>query len=208
VGSLQGFLAVGLIFMVVGVYLFENLRGDTGFAALDVWMLIAGLGVGPTMAIFTLIVQNDVPFERLGTATSDLTLFRQIGTSVGLTMAFTLFRDNLTWDSIRSAIVSAGAPASQVPLMPRRLSTPTSSSPSAARFPGHSLNSRPGSGSHSPRASTRPSRSRSPTRCGSACSPRPSPSLPSLSSRRSRSVPTSTPIKPPELDFTIGQRGR
>ena len=46
-------------------------------------MLIAGLGVGPTMAIFTLIVQNDVPFERLGTATSDLTLLRQIGTSVG-----------------------------------------------------------------------------------------------------------------------------
>jgi hypothetical protein len=78
-------------------------------------MLIAGLGVGPTMAIFTLIVQNDVPFERLGTATSDLTLFRQIGTSVGLTMAFTLFRDNLTWDSIRSAIVSAGAPVTQVP---------------------------------------------------------------------------------------------
>jgi len=36
-------------------------------------MLIAGLGVGPTMAIFTLIVQNDVPFARLGTATSDLT---------------------------------------------------------------------------------------------------------------------------------------
>ena len=63
-----------------------------------------------------MIVQNDVPFERLGTATSDLTLFRQIGTSVGLTMAFTLFRDNLTWDSIRSAIVSAGAPPSQVPL--------------------------------------------------------------------------------------------
>ena len=115
-GRYKVLLAVGLIFMVVGVYLFENLRGDTGFAALDVWMLIAGLGVGPTMAIFTLIVQNDVPFERLGTATSDLTLFRQIGTSVGLTMAFTLFRDNLTWDSIRSAIVSAGAPASQVPL--------------------------------------------------------------------------------------------
>jgi len=30
-------------------------------------------------------------------------------------MAFTLFRDNLTWDSIRSAIVSAGAPVTQVP---------------------------------------------------------------------------------------------
>jgi EmrB/QacA subfamily drug resistance transporter len=114
-GRYKVLLAIGLVFMGVGVFLFENLRADTSFVALSLWMLIAGLGVGPTMAIFTLIVQNDVPFERLGTATSDLTLFRQIGTSVGLTMAFTLFRDNLTWDSIRSAIVSAGAPVTQVP---------------------------------------------------------------------------------------------
>jgi EmrB/QacA subfamily drug resistance transporter len=114
-GRYKVLLAVGLIFMGVGVYLFQNLRADTSFPVLSLWMLIAGLGVGPTMAIFTLIVQNDVPFERLGTATSDLTLFRQIGTSVGLTMAFTLFRENLTWDSIRSAIVTAGAPSSAVP---------------------------------------------------------------------------------------------
>jgi EmrB/QacA subfamily drug resistance transporter len=114
-GRYKVLLAVGLVFMGVGVFLFQNLRADTSFAALSVWMLIAGLGVGPTMAIFTLIVQNDVPFARLGTATSDLTLFRQIGTSVGLTMAFTLFRENLTWDSIRSAIIAAGAPASNVP---------------------------------------------------------------------------------------------
>jgi EmrB/QacA subfamily drug resistance transporter len=114
-GRYKVLLAIGLILMGVGVYLLENLRADTSFPVLSLWMLIAGLGVGPTMAIFTLIVQNDVPFERLGTATSDLTLFRQIGTSVGLTMAFTLFRENLTWDSIRSAIVSAGAPSSAVP---------------------------------------------------------------------------------------------
>ncbi len=114
-GRYKVLLAVGLVFMGVGVFLFQNLRADTSFAALSVWMLIAGLGVGPTMAIFTLIVQNDVPFARLGTATSDLTLFRQIGTSVGLTMAFTLFRENLTWDSIRGAIIAAGAPASNVP---------------------------------------------------------------------------------------------
>ncbi len=117
-GRYKVLLAVGLVFMGVGVWLFGNLRADTSFVALSAWMLIAGLGVGPTMAIFTLIVQNDVPFERLGTATSDLTLFRQIGTSVGLTMAFTLFRENLTWDSIHNSIVAAlpaGVPASNVP---------------------------------------------------------------------------------------------
>src|ERR1019366_6680100 len=56
-----------------------------------------------------------VPYGRLGTATSDLTLVRQIGTSVGLTIAFTLFVNNLTWNLLRTSIITAGAPAAAVP---------------------------------------------------------------------------------------------
>ena len=101
--------------MALALALFSNLRGDTGYPVLWLWMLIAGLGVGPTMALFTVVVQNDVPFSQLGTATADLTLFRQIGTSVALTVAFTLFRNNLSWGLIHNSIVGAGAPASAVP---------------------------------------------------------------------------------------------
>jgi hypothetical protein len=101
--------------LTLGLVFFTNLRDDTSTPALWAWMLIAGLGVGPTMAIFTLIVQNDVPFARLGTATSDLTLIRQIGTSLGLTVAFTFFRNNLTWGLIHDSVVGAGAPLSAVP---------------------------------------------------------------------------------------------
>jgi EmrB/QacA subfamily drug resistance transporter len=108
-GRYKALLACGMLIMALGVGLFSFLHGDTPYLVMSLWMLIAGLGVGPTMAIFTLIVQNDVPFERLGTATSDLTLMRQIGTSVGLTLAFTLFRNNLTADSIGKAITAAGA---------------------------------------------------------------------------------------------------
>ena len=109
-GRYKALLAGAMLVMAFGLFLFTNLRGDTPLPAMWLWMLIAGLGVGPTMAIFTLIVQNDVPFARLGTATSDLTLMRQIGTSVGLTMAFTLFRNNLTLDSIKSHMLAAGVP--------------------------------------------------------------------------------------------------
>jgi len=117
-GRYKTLLAVAIALMAVGLGLFVNLRADTPNPALWSWMLLAGLGVGPTMAIFALIVQNDVPFERLGTATSDLTLFRQIGTSVGLTVAFTLFRNNLSWGLIHDSVVKAlpaGAPSSAVP---------------------------------------------------------------------------------------------
>jgi EmrB/QacA subfamily drug resistance transporter len=117
-GRYKNLLSMALALMVVGLALFSNLRADTANPALWFWMLLTGLGVGPTMAIFTLIVQNDVPFHQLGTATSDLTLFRQIGTSVGLTVAFTLFRNNLTWGLLHDSIVGAGAPASAVPLAP------------------------------------------------------------------------------------------
>jgi EmrB/QacA subfamily drug resistance transporter len=113
-GKYKWLLAGAIALMALGLFLFQGLRADTGNLPLWSWMFITGLGVGPTMAIFTLIVQNDVPFERLGTATSDLTLFRQIGTSVGLTVAFTLFRNYLNWDLLSTSVnnaLPAGAPA-------------------------------------------------------------------------------------------------
>jgi EmrB/QacA subfamily drug resistance transporter len=115
-GRYKVLIAVAMAVLTIGLALFTNLRDDTSTPALWAWMLIAGLGVGPTMAIFTLIVQNDVPFARLGTATSDLTLIRQIGTSLGLTVAFTFFRNNLTWGLIHDSVVGAGAPPNAVPV--------------------------------------------------------------------------------------------
>jgi hypothetical protein len=70
------------------------------------------------MAVFTIIVQNAVPFSKLGAATSDLTLFRQIGGTVGLTLGFTIFRSLLSWDLIRDRLLANGAPAQFVPATP------------------------------------------------------------------------------------------
>jgi hypothetical protein len=54
-------------------------------------MLVLGLGIGPAMAGYTVVVQNAVPTNRLGVATSTLTFLRQIGASVGLAAAGTIF---------------------------------------------------------------------------------------------------------------------
>ena len=59
-------------------------------------MILAGIGIGPSFAVFTLIVQNAVSPDRIGTATASLTFFQQIGGTVGLTVAGTLFADRLT----------------------------------------------------------------------------------------------------------------
>jgi EmrB/QacA subfamily drug resistance transporter len=117
-GHYKWLAAGALALAAIGVALMTNIRADTPDPVLWAWMFLAGLGIGPSMAVFTIIVQNAVPFAELGAATSDLTLFRQIGGTVGLTFAFTLFRNFLTWDSIRTQLIAAGAPAQFVPTTP------------------------------------------------------------------------------------------
>jgi len=114
-GRYKWLLVGGLALAAAGVTLMTNIRADTSDMTLWLWMLVTGVGIGPTMAVFTIIVQNAVPFEELGAATSDLTLFRQMGGVVGLTLSFTLFRNFLSWDAIRTQIAAAGVPSTLLP---------------------------------------------------------------------------------------------
>jgi EmrB/QacA subfamily drug resistance transporter len=71
--------------------LMTQLTADTPLPVVWGLMFITGLGVGPTFAVFTIIVQNAVPFQVLGVATSNLTFFRQIGGAVALAIVGTIF---------------------------------------------------------------------------------------------------------------------
>jgi EmrB/QacA subfamily drug resistance transporter len=79
----------------IGLFLLSNLRADTPLPVLFVWMFITGLGVGPVFSVFTLVVQGAVAPQQIGTATSSLTLFQQLGGSVGLAIAGTVFGSRL-----------------------------------------------------------------------------------------------------------------
>ena len=117
-GRYKPVILVGIVTLIVGMALMTQLRAGTDDLVLAAWMFIAGLGVGPTFAVFTIVVQNSVPSHEMGAATSDLTLFRQIGTTVGIAVAFTIFRLNFTWDLLREQLIGAGAPAAFVPAAP------------------------------------------------------------------------------------------
>ena len=104
------FLMFGsLVLLGFGLFLLTNLRADTDRPILWLWMALAGLGIGPSFAVFTLIVQNAVSPDRIGVATSSLTFFQQIGGTVGLTIAGTVFADRLRPRS-RPSSSSAGVP--------------------------------------------------------------------------------------------------
>ena len=100
-GRYKLLLTGALVTMAVGLFLLSNLRADTPIPLLWLWMFVAGLGVGPTFAVFTLIVQNSVPIERLGTATSNLTFFQQVGGTVGLAITGTIFSTSLVEEAPR-----------------------------------------------------------------------------------------------------------
>jgi hypothetical protein len=103
----------GLAVMAVGLYLMSNIRADTPLPVLWSWMFITGLGIGPTLGVFTIVVQNAVPMRSLGVATSNLTFFRQIGGSVGLAALGTVFATRLA-DEIPVQILAAGVPKQMV----------------------------------------------------------------------------------------------
>ena len=118
-GKYKAIILAALVSMTVGIALMTQLRADTSYPALFLWMFIAGLGIGPTLSVFTIVVQNAVPFSKLGVATSNLTFFRQIGGSVGLAIAGTQFgsalRDQLPaqTDPVFASIAAQGPEAAR-----------------------------------------------------------------------------------------------
>ena len=90
-------LLLGAITLLgIGSFLFTNLAATTDMPMIWLWQLVLGIGIGPTLAVFTIVIQNAVPFSKLGVATSNLTFFRQIGGTVGLSIAGSLFGTQLT----------------------------------------------------------------------------------------------------------------
>ena len=95
--------------LAFGLFLLTNLRADTAFPVLWLWMIIVGLGIGPSFAVFTVLVQNTVAPRMVGVATASLTFFQQIGGTIGLTIAGTALADTLTRE-LPGRLVANGIP--------------------------------------------------------------------------------------------------
>ena len=95
--------------MAFGLWMLAHLEATTPLPVLWGWMFVTGIGVGPTFAVFTLIVQNGVPVARLGTATSNLTFFQQVGGTVGLAITGTIFGSRLI-EELPGQLAAAGVP--------------------------------------------------------------------------------------------------
>jgi hypothetical protein len=94
-GRYKPFLLAGYVAVLAGVLLLARIGPDTSIADLGWRMFIMGIGIGPTQSLFSLAIQNAVPVSQIATATSTSQFFRQIGSTVGVTVFGTLLIGNL-----------------------------------------------------------------------------------------------------------------
>ena len=82
-GNYKILAIVGMAMATVGMFLFSQIDQTTTSGGLVMRMIIMGLGLGVTMPIFTLAVQNAFSHARLGEVTAGTQLFRSVGGTVG-----------------------------------------------------------------------------------------------------------------------------
>ncbi len=108
-GRYRPFPIAGTALVTVGMLLLAQLEADTSAARASLDMLVVGFGLGMTMQVLVLAVQNAVDVSQLGVATSGSILFRSIGASIGVALFGTIFANRLAVEL--SALLPPGASA-------------------------------------------------------------------------------------------------
>ena len=94
-GKYKILTVAGLVLVSAAMYWMSLLNADTTQGELIVRMIALGLGLGVTMPVFNLAVQNALPQREVGVATASVQLFRNIGGTVGTAVMATVLNNTL-----------------------------------------------------------------------------------------------------------------
>jgi EmrB/QacA subfamily drug resistance transporter len=95
-GRYKPFMVGGGVILLLGVISLTGIRSDTSTLDLAWRLALTGIGLGPAQSLFNLVIQNAVPVEDLGTATSMSQFSRQLGATVGVAIFGTFLTHSLT----------------------------------------------------------------------------------------------------------------
>jgi len=82
-GRYKAFPVAGTALMGLGMWLFTHLGDHTPLGVTSAYMVVFGVGMGMTLQIVVVAVQNAVDRRDLGSATSSISFFRNIGAACG-----------------------------------------------------------------------------------------------------------------------------
>ncbi len=111
-GRYRWYPTIGASLVIVAILLLSSLEPDTPywFAALS--MFVMGSGLGFTMQVLVIAVQNSVARTEIGVATSSVQFFRQMGGSFGAALFGAVLTSRL---AVHLADAAAGAPKGALP---------------------------------------------------------------------------------------------
>ena len=92
----------GSILIALGMILFARMGANTQHFEVVRNMVIAGVGMGLLMPVYTVAVQNVAPRKHMGAATASTTFFRSIGSTVGVAVFGSVLLTNYHRDFAKS----------------------------------------------------------------------------------------------------------
>ncbi|WNG32394.1 MFS transporter [Archangium minus] len=96
IGRYRMLMLGALVVLTVGYAIMGfTLTPESTQTEVTVKMVLVGLGMGPTLPLYTLAIQNAVPPAQVGVATSAVTFFRQMGSTIGVALMGTVFAATL-----------------------------------------------------------------------------------------------------------------
>ncbi|MBM7367000.1 MDR family MFS transporter [Gordonia hydrophobica] len=94
-GRYKIFPIVGSFVMGLGLVFIATMHITTPTWLMCVYLAVFGVGIGLSMQILTLIVQNSFPTSMVGTATAANNYFRQVGATLGSAIVGSIFASRL-----------------------------------------------------------------------------------------------------------------
>lgn len=110
-GRYKLYPVAGTVLMAAGLFLLSRVDEHTAATVVGLDLAVFGFGLGLTMQVLIIAVQNSAPYEDLGTATSGATYFRSIGGSFGASIFGTILNNRLDTE-IGRALANGTLPAS------------------------------------------------------------------------------------------------
>jgi EmrB/QacA subfamily drug resistance transporter len=111
-GKYKMFPILGASLTIAAMLWLTTLTAETPIWVICVQLFLFGSGLGLIMQVIVLVVQNSVPADQIGTATSTNNYFREVGASLGVAVFGSIFTTRLA-ESLTTAFTGAGASADQ-----------------------------------------------------------------------------------------------
>ena len=92
---------VAALIMTIGIFLLTRISTTISLFEMIVFMVIAGLGLGPFFSVLQLAAQNAIPRARLGVGTAAVRFASQIGAVLGVAVVGTVVNQTLADDIVK-----------------------------------------------------------------------------------------------------------